>query len=108
VGEDIKKLASFSLRGAQEVASLIDDIGGDIEPANPTVKQEGAIATLTQAAAALSTHPAALAQTTAVLIIDPKALWVTLKSVAEDPYTDFIADIWGPPQPRRHRAAHNA
>jgi hypothetical protein len=81
VGTDIKKLALFSLRGAQEAASVIQDIGPDIESANPTSEQRDARKALTQAAAALN--------------IDPKALRYTLTSVAEDPYTDFIWNVWG-------------
>ena len=81
VGEDIKKLGPFSLRGAMEAAAMIKDMGKDIESVNPTSEQRDARTGLTQAAAALN--------------MDPKALRYTLTAVAGDPYTDFIWQIWG-------------
>jgi hypothetical protein len=80
VGEDIKKLAPFSLRGAMEAAALIQDMGKDIDSADPPPKERDARTALTQAAAALKT--------------DPKALRYTLIVVAQDPYTDFIWHVW--------------
>src|SRR5438067_752730 len=83
VGERIKDLALFSLRGAQEASAMIDDIGADIESADATPEQRDARMALTQAAAKLN--------------IDPKTLRYTLQAVAEDPYSKFIWNIWGPP-----------
>lgn len=81
VGENLKKLGPYSLRGAMEAAAMIKDIGEDIESANPEADQRDARMALTQAAAALN--------------MDAKALRYTLTTVAEDPYTDFIWHIWG-------------
>jgi len=81
VGENIKKLGLFSLRGAMEASAMIQDIGEDIESANPSPEQRDARTALTQAAAALN--------------IDPKALRYTLTAITEDPYTEFIYQIWG-------------
>lgn len=81
VGADIRKLALVSLRGAMEAAAMVKDTGKDIEKANPTAEQRDARKALTEAAAALK--------------IDPKALRYTLTSVAEDPYTTFIWNVWG-------------
>jgi hypothetical protein len=85
VGENIKKLGTFSLRGAMEAAAIIDAMGDDIESANPTPTQRDARKALTEAATALS--------------VDPKALRYTLEAVGEDPYTQFIWSIWGAPAP---------
>jgi hypothetical protein len=85
VGEDIKKLGLFSLRGAMEAAAMIDALGDDIESANPTPEQRDARKALAEAAVALS--------------VDPKTLRYTLDAVAADPYTQFIWSIWGVPAP---------
>ena len=80
VGADIKKLGPFSLRAAQDAASIVNDIGQDIESANPTPKQKYARQALTQAAGALN--------------LDPKTFYYTLYAVAWDPYTRFLWSIW--------------
>ena len=79
VGRDIKKLALFSLRGAMEAGALVKDVGKNIEKAKPTPKERDARKALTEAAAALKT--------------DPQALLYTLRTVAEDPYTEFILNV---------------
>jgi hypothetical protein len=66
-------LAIYSLRGAQEAASLVEALG------NPN-NQAQANATLNAIAATLNLAPA-LVQT-------------TLEQVGEDPYTEFICSIW--------------
>jgi hypothetical protein len=80
VGDDIKKISLFSLRAAQEAASMIYDVGPDIDSANPTVNEAYA--------------RQALARAAAVLQLDTKTLHYTLSSVAEDPYTQFLWEIW--------------
>lgn len=87
VGEDIKKIGRFSLRGAMEAASLSNDVGEDIESENPSPKQRDARKTLAEAAA--------------VLNIDPRTFRYTLDVVAADPYTKFIWGIWGVSAPRK-------
>ncbi len=66
-----KRLAKCPLRGAQEAANLVDDLGKG--------KPE-AIGTLNDIAAALAMSPA--------------SLQTTLEQVAHDPYTRFIRKTW--------------
>ena len=80
VGEDIRKLSPFSIRAAQDAASLFDDVGEDIDSANPTPDETYA--------------RQALAQAAAVLQLDTKTFYYTLSVVAEDPYTKFLWEIW--------------
>jgi hypothetical protein len=80
VGDDIKKVSPFSLRAAQDAASMIRDVGKDIDCANLTADQKYA--------------REALAQAAAVLQLKPQALYYTLSTVAEDPYTEFLWRIW--------------
>ena len=79
IGDDIQKLGPFSLRAAQDAASLIYDCGADID-STPTVEQKYARQALTEAANLLK--------------MDTKTLYYTLTSVADDPYTEFIWRIW--------------
>jgi len=88
VRADIKKLALFSLRGALEAATMIKDIGEDVESPNPTPEQRDARKALTEAAAALSIDPK-------VVSISPEVFGYTLTFVTEDPYTQFIWNIRG-------------
>jgi hypothetical protein len=80
MGEAIRKLGPFSLRAAQEAASMVYDVGNDIDSANPTPYETSARQALSQAAA--------------VLQLDRKTLYYTLSVVAEDPYTKFLWEIW--------------
>lgn len=80
IGDDIKKLSLFSLRAAQEAAAMIGDVGKDIDSPNPTPAQIAARQALTEAAG--------------ILHVSPKTLFYTLTSVAEDPYTQFLWEIW--------------
>ncbi len=68
-----RSLAIFSLRGAQEAASLVEDL------ADPK-SQVQANATLNAIAAALNLPPA--------------SVQTTLEQVGKDPYTEFICSIW--------------
>jgi hypothetical protein len=82
MGNDINKLARFSLRGAQEVVALVDILNAAPDDARYTAKQKSAAeAALTGAANALG--------------IGTDALYHTLTFVAEDPYTAFLWEIWG-------------
>jgi hypothetical protein len=73
VGDHLKLMALYSLRGAQEAASLMDDVADSATKAQ-------AMLTVTKAAADLN--------------IDPAALLTTLQGVAEDPYTKFLVTVW--------------
>ena len=78
-GQEIQKLGPFSIRGAQEAATLlwlIDD---------PTV-----------AAAKKVPATQALADAAKALNLDPNTLHHTLTFVTDDPYTRFLLQIWGP------------
>lgn len=75
LGDDLLKVSRDSLRAAQEAAAMVQDVGQDID-STPTLKQKYARQALIEAAN--------------ILKMDPKALYYTLKSVAEDPYTLFI------------------
>jgi hypothetical protein len=75
LGDDLAKLRPSSLRGAQEIASLITELDGD--DAN---EQRLARATL-NAAAAIVGVPAENFET-------------TLREIADDPYTQFLREIW--------------
>lgn len=73
VGDKAKILEVYSLRGAQEVSSLIGSLRNPAE-------HDQAAATLDAAAGALG--------------IAPVPLQTTLEQVADDPYTAFICSIW--------------
>ncbi len=73
--EDTKKLRSLSIRGAQEVRTMIDELEGtDSEEAKTAAKTLQAIAKM--------------------LGIEQNALRRTLEEVAYDPYTEFFCDVW--------------
>ena len=73
---DLVKLRKYSLRGAQEISTFIEEIdNGYGVPA-----QKRAKATLKSAAKELG--------------IDPDSLEHTLREIAGDPYTQFLCNIW--------------
>jgi hypothetical protein len=74
LGTNCVNLAAYSMRGAQEIASLI------AEAANPATEQR-ANATIDAAAALLK--------------IDKDAFRSTLLQIAGDPYTEFLVNVWG-------------
>jgi len=76
VGKSIKKLARFSLRGAQEATTLLSLVD------NPSASAEKTRATQ------------ALKEAANVLGVKVDTLHHTLSSVADDPYTKFLAKIW--------------
>ncbi len=69
--DDLEKARRYSLRGAQEIYSLIDEMDDD----KPLAKH-----TLEKLAEELS--------------IDPGVLERTFREIAEDPYTNFICEVW--------------
>jgi hypothetical protein len=73
--EDVQKLYPLSLRGAQEVCTLFQELDSD----DPTIKQ-AAEHTLKIAAARMN--------------LDEKACRYTLATVKEDPYAEFLFSIW--------------
>ena len=70
----LAKLRIFSLRGAQEIGTLVDQLEEHDADAEKTLKA---------AAAALD--------------VDEKAFWHTLSEIAYDPYTLFLREIWQTP-----------
>lgn len=76
LGDDLAKLRAWSLRGAQEIANLIMELDGDDESERGVAKD-----TLNAAAR--------------VVGVDPVAFERTLREIAEDPYTEFMSDVWG-------------
>lgn len=76
LGDNCANLASYSLRGAQEIASLMAEAA---DGANPTAQQR-ANNTIDAAAACLK--------------IDKDALRSTLLQIAGDPYTEFLVNVW--------------
>ena len=72
--DKLRVMKLYSARGAQEIASLIDELDGDKEEA------EAAKHTLSLMAAKIE--------------LDEKVLARTLSEVALDPYTKFLRDIW--------------
>lgn len=79
-----KLLYTFSLRGAQEVSTLLlklDAVGFQVVPGTQlSINQQSAMATLHNAATLLG--------------LSDEALYTTLSEVAEDPYTQFIVNVW--------------
>ena len=74
-GDDLAKLRSYSLRGAQEIASLVEELDGENE-------QERAVARDTLKSAA------------GVVGVNAVAFERSLREIAADPYTDFICAVW--------------
>lgn len=72
-------LTPFGIRGAQEVAVLMDELDGVYEEDSPK-------------AAALAKN--AIALSAAKLEMDPDVVKRTLREIAEDPFTRFIGKIW--------------
>jgi len=75
LGPQTPQLYPLSLRGAQEVRSTLDDLNGDDLDARHCAK-----ATIAAGAEALK--------------MNPDAFRSTLSQVSEDPYTDFLFDVW--------------
>ena len=74
-GAQTHKLYSLSLRGAQEVRSMLDDLHG---------KNRGA----------KSCAEATVAAGAGILNMAPDAFLSTLSQAAEDPYTIFLTKVW--------------
>jgi len=75
--DEVKKLYAVSLRGAQDVSALLRDLAS---PSKDKSVANSAKAALTIAAARLK--------------LDETAFKYTLMTVAEDPYTKFLVEIW--------------
>jgi hypothetical protein len=73
--DDLPKLRAYSLRGAQEIANLVRELDG-----TDLAAQKQAGDTLTAAAKSLG--------------IDAVAFERTLREIKEDPYTEFILEVW--------------
>jgi hypothetical protein len=74
LGDNLAKLRPSSLRGAQEIASVIADLDGDDKASDL------ARATIDQAATLAG--------------VAPPSFESTLREIAEDPYTEFLRDVW--------------
>ncbi len=74
--KETKSLYKFSLRGAQEVCTFLEDLDSD-EPK-------------TKAAAKKTKESCA-----AILSMDPESFIFTLLSVRDDPYAQFLFKVWG-------------
>jgi hypothetical protein len=74
--KDLEKLHKYSLRGAQEISTFIDEFDGKDDKS----AQSRAKSTLKNIAAELN--------------MDPISLERTLREIAVDPYTKFLCDIW--------------
>ncbi|HUO09309.1 MAG TPA: hypothetical protein VM008_13460 [Phycisphaerae bacterium] len=84
IGSDIKKLSPVSLRGAQEVRALVMTLQCD--PADETyskIERDAAQGAVNGAAKILGFET------------NVNAFFNTLLFVAEDPYTEFLWEIWG-------------
>lgn len=76
--QELPKMRRYSLRGGQEIQSLISEIDGD----NNVSPQE-------QKQAEKCRHIVATE-----LKMNPEAFERTLREIGEDPYTDFLCNIW--------------
>lgn len=74
-GDDLGKLRTYSLRGAQEISSLVDELDGENE-------EERTLARKT------------LEESAAVVGVNAVAFERSLREIAADPYTDFICAVW--------------
>jgi len=74
-GDDSQKLFEFSLRGAQEIYSVVQTADDPNDE-----DQERALQTITDAATKLN--------------IPPDAFRSTLDQIAQDPYTKFLVNAW--------------
>ena len=74
-GDDSQKLFEFSLRGAQEIYSVVQTADDPNDE-----DQERALQTINEAAAKLN--------------IPPEAFRSTLDQIAQDPYTKFLVNAW--------------
>jgi len=79
--DKLKALRVYSLRGAQEIASLVTDLDGYNDP-DPAVQRVAADAQQTLSACAQ------------LLGVSAGTLHYTFLQIAEDPYTRFIGSIW--------------
>jgi hypothetical protein len=75
LGENLEKLRTYSLRGAQEISSLVAELDGERADEKAVARQ-----TLLSAAA--------------IVAVDPVAFERTLREIAADPYTEFMCDVW--------------
>lgn len=73
--DDLRMMRLYSARGAQEIASLLDELGGDDDE-----EAEAAQYTLSLMAAKIE--------------LDEKVLARTMSEIALDPYTKFLRDMW--------------
>ncbi len=71
--ESLPKMRVYSIRGAQEVWNFVNGIDGEQAPS-------GASETLTLLARSLE--------------IEENALLLTLREISEDPYTNFLVEVW--------------
>jgi hypothetical protein len=75
LADNLAKIRISSLRGAQEIASLIDELDGKDAEAKHLAR-----ATVNATAAAAGVAVASFER--------------TLREIAEDPYTQFLRDVW--------------
>jgi hypothetical protein len=75
-GDNLEKLSAYSLRGAQEIVAVMKAAGDATHPE----EQMRANQTIDAAAALLQ--------------IDKNAFRSTLDQVAEDPYSEFLVNVW--------------
>ena len=90
--DHLPKLRVHSLRGAQEIASLVSDL-------------DGASAGDPESASAARSARETLDDCATLLTLPSGVLEHTLRQIAEDPYTQFICDIWQVPDPDDSQAS---
>lgn len=80
---DLGKMRGYGLRGAQEIASLIDELDGSVESGDPSVAkiQKMAEECVKTVAGELERK-------------DLSTFERVLRQVAEDPYTEFLCEVW--------------
>jgi hypothetical protein len=80
--DDLAKLRPLGLRGAQEISSLCLEMGGRAGGTEPEAKHRAALARQ------------ALESAAEQLALSPHALEYTLTQIGEDPFTQFLCDVW--------------
>jgi hypothetical protein len=95
VGSDIKKLAPYSLRGAQEATSMISDLMVGAQVPAPASPAGAPPAPQVNPYRTFEAADASLKGAAKMLGIDPLVLFHTLTCVKDDPYAQFLWEIWG-------------
>jgi hypothetical protein len=86
LSDNLPKLRACSLRGAQEIASLIDELDGDDEEPKRRARATVDVAARTAG-------------------VDAVAFERTLREIAEDPYANFLRNVWADSLPEETSVA---